>query len=286
MLENDKSFFSKVLLVGEYTVMTNGVALAIPFSKYRGGFEIRKEEKQPELCQLFDYLRANDMQKYINLDEMDAALNNGLYYQSDIPMGYGLGSSGALTATLYERFGINKTDNVQQLKTILGKIESAFHGTSSGMDALVSYLGQPILFAQDHFQRIKFDNLDLQHFFLIDTGIARSTSHYVDIFKQELNTSKPFIKHIKTLERYNQSLIKAILATDKETQKTCMKAISNLQYNLFQEMIPHDFKLIWLESLNLDTYYFKLCGAGGGGMLLGWSDDKEISLGYPAYWIR
>ena len=286
MLENNKSFFSKVLLAGEYTVMTNGIALAIPFPVFSGRFEIRKGATQSALFRLYDYLKENDMQEYINLDEMDAALKNGLYYHSDIPIGYGLGSSGALTAALYERFGKNKSNDPQQLKAILGKIESAFHGTSSGMDPFVSYTGKPVLFTRDGIQIIKEHELNLQHFFLIDSGISRSTAHYVDIFKQKLHSSADYTDQIKSLERINQSLIQAVFSADSEALKNCMKAISTLQYDLFQEMIPYDFKSLWSAGLQSDTYCFKLCGAGGGGMLLGWSEQKVLPFEYPVYWIR
>ena len=38
-------------------------------------------------------------------------------------------------------------------------------------------------------------------------------------------------------------------------------------------MIPPLFKELWERGLDSDDFYLKLCGAGGGGFLLGVTDD-------------
>jgi mevalonate kinase len=76
-----------------------------------------------------------------------------MYFDSSIPQGYGIGSSGALVAAIYDQYATDKItvlENLTQekllkLKKIFGRMESYFHGTSSGLDPLNSYLSIPIL---------------------------------------------------------------------------------------------------------------------------------------------
>ena len=49
----------------------------------------------------------------------------------------------------------------------------------------------------------------------------------------------------------------------------------DLQYYHFEPMIPEAFQSIWKKSLNDDKLALKLCGAGGGGFILGFSKDWE-----------
>ena len=76
-----------------------------------------------------------------------------MYFDSSIPQGYGVGSSGALVAAIYDEYASDKItvlenltrDKLLQLKTIFSEMESFFHGKSSGLDPLNSYLSIPIL---------------------------------------------------------------------------------------------------------------------------------------------
>jgi len=72
-------------------------------------------------------------------------LNEGLAFESNIPIGFGLGSSGALSAGVYDSFCLAKAnDNLELTKKHLAQIESYFHGSSSGTDPLVSFLQQGV----------------------------------------------------------------------------------------------------------------------------------------------
>ena len=58
--------------------------------------------------------------------------DQNLYFDSNIPQGYGLGSSGALVAAFYDRYALNKinyigkftSDKIALLKNIFAKMES------------------------------------------------------------------------------------------------------------------------------------------------------------------
>lgn len=50
-------------------------------------------------------------------------------------------------------------------------------------------------------------------------------------------------------------------------------------------MIPKQFHQIWKEGIESGAYYLKLCGSGGGGYILGFTQDidkaKKILKDYP-----
>jgi mevalonate kinase len=280
LIKNNKSFHSKILLAGEYTVIEDGYALALPFRKYTGRFEISTNKLQLELHNLYIYLIENNLDIYFDLDQMLVDIKSGLSYKSDIPVGYGLGSSGALIAALYDRYGYKDLNDYNALKSILGRAECAFHGTSSGMDPFVSYLDQPVLFTKDGIQLIIDSSFNLSDFFLIDTGISRSTAHYVQLFKAKCERSKIYRDQVKELQSLNADLIKAILNNQQNDVKSSLKSVSTLQFEMFQEMIPDDYKEVWQQGLQSEEYYLKLCGAGGGGMILGWSDTPSFDCKY------
>ena len=50
-------------------------------------------------------------------------------------------------------------------------------------------------------------------------------------------------------------------------------------------MIPSDFHPLWKKGLETNTYYLKLCGSGGGGYMLGFTQDlksaQKVLEDYP-----
>ena len=54
-----------------------------------------------------------------------------------------------------------------------------------------------------------------------------------------------------------------------------IKSLSTLVLQNFQPMIPDSFHDIWLQGIESNEYYLKLCGSGGGGFMLGFTRDFE-----------
>jgi mevalonate kinase len=88
----------------------------------------------------------------LNVSKFKEEISEGLFFDSNIPQGYGVGSSGALVAAIFERYSVSKhepenisKDELKSLRTVFGLMESYFHGKSSGIDPLICYMNLPIL---------------------------------------------------------------------------------------------------------------------------------------------
>lgn len=268
-------FYSKVLLFGEYAVIHNGDAFAIPNKTYHGILDYGDvdHEKQMVFHQMIEYIEETDFSLFHSFDkeEWDEDLELGMYFKSNIPIGYGLGSSGALVASIYKKY-VNRytTESLLDLKSDLSVLESLFHGSSSGLDPLVSILNKPIHIDQ----KKELHVLDHSNFELIkdirlyDTRISRETGPFVEIFKKKLKDVHFRYEVMPPLIEENRKAISAFLNNDRATMVEAWKAISIIQFEHFKEMIPEKFIHLWKNGLDESQYIFKLCGAGGGGFLL------------------
>lgn len=140
MSRDFKKFYSKILLFGEYTIINGSEGLAIPLDKYYMNFSFEKDdlffEKSNELLQEYsNYVVANFESDHYDIDRFSSDIQKGLLVSSTIPIGFGLGSSGALVASFYHEYCLvkEKYTSINLLKTELGKLESYFHGASSGL---------------------------------------------------------------------------------------------------------------------------------------------------------
>ena len=156
-------FYSKILLFGEYGIIQDSKGLSIPYNFYNGA--LKTEDNQTaeaiksngNLQRFVSYLTNMQIENpelvTFNIKSLQADVNNGMYFDSSIPQGYGVGSSGALVAAIYDKYAQNKITVLENLtrekllllKNIFSKMESFFHGKSSGLDPLNSYLSIPIL---------------------------------------------------------------------------------------------------------------------------------------------
>src|SRR5690606_37070727 len=120
------------------------------------------------------------------------------YFDSSIPQGYGVGSSGALVAAIYDEYAQDKItvlenltrDKLLKLKKIFGEMESFFHGKSSGLDTLNSYLSIPILInSQDNIEPAGIPSQTKNSkgaVFLLDSGSIGEIAPKVKIFMENM----------------------------------------------------------------------------------------------------
>lgn len=276
------TFPSKLLLFGEYAIIKGAQALAIPFSAYSGRWEYG--DTPYNLGDFYAYLK--ELQKQdtlltpLDLANFGAALSKGLHFQSSIPTGYGVGSSGALVAAVYHQYrqGAIEHDTLQ-LKKNLAQIESFFHGASSGIDPLVSFLKKGVWIKSKTtiqvLEKNPLSGLDLT-FFLVDTQKSRQTAPLVEIFNHKYDFDPTFHQIIlDDLINVNNQAILSFLDKKEANLFQQVHQISSIQLEHFQDMIPSKFQAIWKKGLESDLYKLKLCGAGGGGFILGMTPRFE-----------
>lgn len=281
-----RRFPAKVMLFGEYAVIRGSRALAVPYPKKGGKLYLEDQwsdiSKQSNefIRSLHSYLDHNPAFDFIDAEGMYQDLDH-LAFETDIPIGYGLGSSGALVAAIYEQYKRGDAADNAELMHRLASMESCFHGQSSGLDPLVSYLQMAVITEKGEDIQVVAPP-KLNHFFLLDTGLSRSTATLVEHFKKQLE-EESFQRVVDRLSRLNATCIeKAIHGATEEIQNE-LKEISQLQYDHFEAMIPKDLKPLWKEGLDSGDFYFKLCGAGGGGFMLVYLIDEEalLNINYP-----
>lgn len=277
-----KKYNAKILLFGEHAVLKGSDAIAIPFSKFGGKWVYTRypemaKMKQMELPQFFQYLKekSGSVDFFdINTEDFGRELLDGMYFQSNIPLGYGAGSSGSLCAAIYDSFAKKKTTDVLQLKKIFSIMESFFHGSSSGFDPLISYLNQAIKISSGEMETINDIPLN-SGLFLIDTGIKRTASDFINGFMKKCEGSEYLNLVQSELIPLNQKAIQSYLKGDATSLFHHMHDISRFQYLHFNEMIPDNMVAFWEKGLKGRDYKMKVCGAGGGGFMIGMTNDMK-----------
>ena len=204
-------------------------------------------------------------------------------------MGYGVGSSGALVAAVYDKYSNNKIiateeldrKKIFRLKIIFSKMESFFHGNSSGLDPLISYLGLPILINSRN--DICTTTIPCKKsfgtgaIFLIDSGQISSTSEMVTIFMEKMKSNR-FRKMISSrFVKYTNMCVDSFLSSDINSFFVNTKKLSKIVLENFKPMIPDEFYNLWKKGIDSGSYFLKLCGSGGGGYILGFTPDIEMA---------
>lgn len=265
----NRSYPSKVLLFGEHLVLDGASCLAIPFPKYKGHWVkgIGKESLDLLISHVADL-------PFIDRELLQGVYKNKYFLKSDIPRGYGLGSSGALCAAIYELVcpHYHSKSNETVLKE-LASIENFFHGQSSGLDAYVSLVNCPIKYADKKIEQIDIDLSDWQkELYLLDSGISRSSKNLINKFVNDFESSK----NKKRLIAANDQLIAELSSQNHQNIENHLQIISEIQFEILDYMIVDSVKSIWAQSLETSDYYIKLCGAGGGGYYLVYGEPSVI----------
>jgi len=290
-----RKFCSKLLLFGEYSIIRESNALAIPYPLFEGGlcFQVDNQNKEysidRELKSFAQYLKSNEcarLRKILDVDSFSFDVSQGVYFHSSIPQGYGVGSSGALCASVFDYYSKNIDDeksDIDFLKDVFSLMESYFHGSSSGIDPLISFLKSTILIEKG--KKAQVINLKKPveqngELFLLNTGRARRTEPLVNLFLEKCKSSSFFNSFEKQLVPITNECIKYFLKGDFVHLERSFNSLSEFQYHNMKEMIPSLFRELWTKGLETDHFKLKLCGAGGGGFILGFTQNLELAKNY------
>lgn len=311
----NNSFYSKIMLFGEYSIICGSMALTIPYSHFNGSLKFINKNHYTDL----DFARhSNDQlrkyyQQYLhpiaekgglpkkfNYKLFGIEINEGLYFESSIPEGYGLGSSGALVAALYHRYvqkektSPNKStiqQNIPQLKKDLAILESWFHGTSSGIDPLICYMRNPLLIKED--QTIlpigipRYNLTSDDAIFLINSGTSVKTAPLVDQFMRDCENPEFKDRMHNEYIPLNNSCIQSLIDADIEKFTKDIHTLSEFQATHFNRMIPFSMQQEWMYGISTGKFMLKLCGSGGGGFVLGFTHNyKEVSERFTNHGIE
>ena len=289
-------FYSKILLFGEYGIIKDSKGLSIPYRFYNGALKMDGNtaksalESNRNLKKFHHYLSKIDAKLVVfDLAQLEKDIEVGMYFDSSIPQGYGVGSSGALVAALYDKYAQNKItvlenltrEKLLKLKSIFSEMESFFHGKSSGLDPLNSYLSIPILInSKDNIEATGIPSQNTNGkgaVFLLDSGIIGETAPMVGVFMEKMKhegfrtmLKNQFIKH-------TDACVEDFLKGDVNSLFRNTKQLSKIVINHFKPMIPKKFHSIWKAGIESNAYYLKLCGSGGGGYILGFTEDLQAA---------
>lgn len=306
-MEN-RRYHGKVILFGEYSMIFGSEALLIPYEAVYGEWSSvinrpseRAFDSNKNIYKLYNYIIENERFRILDLRRFEMELNAGLFFDSNIREGYGIGSSGALVAAIYDRYKLVDIEDIDRLRRFLAEMENYFHGSSSGIDPLQCYIGEPFIMScrpsvsgqQSAFDKLSHDFISEDiHIFLIDTKIKSHTGPLVEHFKELRND-------ISYLDRFNNEYvptvsrcISSLVEKDDEGFFMNLSCLSKLQHEMLSHTIPEGFKDLFLKDINKDGFQVKLCGAGGGGFLLGFCKDIEAtnelhrSSGLKITWIK
>lgn len=274
-MDLDKTYNSKVLLFGEYTVLNGTKALAVPFDRYSGSWIYEKNHPSgSEIQKLKQYLLKvyyEGKMENFDFDDLEYQISKGLAFDSSIPQGYGLGSSASITAAIFDGFRKEKERlTINELRENLGLIESCYHGASSGLDPLVCFLNQPILIHDaENVELLDQENLNLNvSLYLLDTKMPRRTSPLVEAYLKTFDENEAFRKRIDEISEINEALIEDYLLDNTTSFINNFQKLSWAQLNYLSILIPPKYQSLWQRGHATGSFDMKICGAGGGGFLM------------------
>jgi len=287
-------FYAKILLFGEYGIIKDSKGLAIPYNSYQGALKVsdnlseKTKLSNKNLQKFYQYLTDLNTKTLVHfrLDELKKDIDRGMYFDSSIPQGYGVGSSGALVAAIYDKYADDKItvlenltrDKLLKLKEIFSAMESFFHGKSSGLDPLNSYLSIPILIkSKDNLETtgIPYQKEGKGAVFLLDSEQVGDTEPMVTLFMNKMK-NEGFRRMLnEDFANYTDACIDDFLHGNINSLFGNVKQLSKVVLANFKPMIPKAFHNIWQQGIDTNDYFLKLCGSGGGGYILGFTEDYK-----------
>jgi mevalonate kinase len=304
-------FSGKILLFGEYTVISGSQALVTPLKSFSGQLRIpgsdwekatAREESNHELKRFFKYLSGVNPEEssgmrggtristdsLLDMDSLSREIERGLFFDSSIPRGYGAGSSAALVAAVYGAFAWDRIREsaadpceLSQLRQYFALMESLFHGTSSGIDPVCCYTCKTIFVNGPSLEPVSIPAFRPEcRFFLLDAGTRGETGPLVTGYKRRLAEDNAFASMLDNfLVPLVEDCIGKLLAGSQTGMAASLRKLSHGQLDHFGPMIPDMVRELWLKGLEARTYTLKLCGSGGGGFYLGFAENwEEASL--------
>ncbi|GEN56306.1 mevalonate kinase [Halolactibacillus alkaliphilus] len=276
---------SKLILIGEHSVVYEKPAIAIPFESVCSDVQIEQSSGPVTLVSHFYNGTLEELpEKLLGLKHViKAACANvnqpvkdfTIQLRSTIPIGRGLGSSASIAASIargiFDYF--EEELSLPVLRELVDVSETYAHGTPSGIDREAVIIDEPIWFVKNQ----QVEPIELKeplNIIVADTGRIGDTHAAVSSVKKRLidkpQETKKILNQLETLtrdarDRLKQGDIAALgeILTSAHRHLTSL-GVSDDGLNRYVEI-----------SLNSGAVGAKLTGGGRGGCMFALADSVE-----------
>ncbi len=259
--------YSKIILIGEHSVVYGGKAIAIPLKNINVNTKINKcdfltikSEHYNGLIENFKdesfYNSITNSLKYINKENDTFEIE----IQSQIPISSGLGSSAAVNISIikaiFNHYKINLDDDT--LFNLAINAENIAHQNSSGLDITICIKEKKYIYSKKEKEIFDF-NLDA-YLLIIDSGIKGKTKEAVNIVKINYDQKK-----IDSLNNLVEETIEEIKCKNLTQIGVNFKKAHKILKS-FNITHPKIDKLV--DEANKYSLGSKMSGGGLGGCLI------------------
>lgn len=274
---------AKVILSGEHAVVYGKPALVSAINKRLTITVMENKNTDPKMAEIILTVKNYLQDKNIPIKEKNCHIS----IQSDIPIGRGLGSSGALSvvasASLMEFF-TGTQYNPEEINNCAYQIEKLFHKNASGVDPTTSCFGGLIYYRKE-FEFLKtISSLHAkipkeiaENLYLIDSGKPKeTTAEMVQQVGKMYNYRSKFVESIfQRIERTTKRMVISLMKEDREFFMQTVEENEKLLEKIGVVSASTKKLLETLKSFGVG----KITGAGGkkdgSGYLLFYSLEKN-----------
>jgi mevalonate kinase len=252
-------------------------------------------EKKKNFTELFSFVKANKYEFYrksvvgIVLEMLDINDGVSVIIESDVPIGAGVGSSSSLSVALVKAIAKSYEKNISldKVNEVAFELEKVIHGTPSGGDNAASCYGGLVWFVKGFPVKSLKKEIPqkLENFVLVYTKRPeKTTGELVQLVRdKEESFRKEKVSAIgKATHEMKDALKKKDMKKTHELMNLAQKNLAELGVS-----IPEIDRIA--KAIRDIGGSAKLCGAGGGGVMLCHHDDKQLlvrtikSLGYEPW---
>ena len=208
--------------------------------------------------------------QFLNFYKLKSIKGFDLTIDSEIPVGCGMGSSGALSVSMIGALSlfVNKPLEKEEINKIAFLCEQKKHGNPSGGDSSTSCFGGLVWFKKDE----ELKPLDAvlpeevaKNFYIINTGIpSETTGEMVSFVRNQILNSKKKKERVEEIFNGQELLVQSLIsALEQSSHEDIIRIISDGEKNLEKLGVVSSFVQKIIRDIEKSGGAAKICGAGG-----------------------